>query len=142
MKNLFLGAILFCVTQVSLAQGSPDAIKFVNNLGVKTQIDAAKEQILPSIEVGKEADFIKEFDTAVTDFTNTFTKLVDENYDMELVKAANKKFDETKEMTQVLPKDAVAFQEKVNTLQNEIGMTLQGLVMKYASAEALQQGEE
>ena len=127
MKNLFLGAILFCVTQVSLAQGSPDAIKFVNNLGVKTQIDAAKEQILPSIEVGKEAEF---------------TKLVDENYDMELVKAANKKFDETKEMTQVLPKDAVAFQEKVNTLQNEIGMTLQGLVMKYASAEALQQGEE
>ncbi|MBA5792165.1 hypothetical protein H1R17_04560 [Flavobacterium sp. xlx-214] len=141
MKKIFLGAAMFFAIQSGFAQ-SQDAKTFVANMGIKQQLDGAKEQILPSIEKGKEADFTKEFDAVVTDFTATFSKLVDENYDMVLVKEANKKFAETKEMTQVMPKDAVAFQEKVNNMQNEIGMSLQGLVMKYADKAALEAAQE
>lgn len=142
MKKFIYGALMFFAVQVSFAQASKDAQTFVSNLGIKAQIETAKQEILPSIQAGKEQEFTKEFDSLVNDFIGTFTKLVDENYNAEEVKAANKKFAETKEMTAVAPKDAMAFQEKVNALQNEIGMSLQGLVMKYADPAVLNAAEE
>lgn len=141
MKKIFLATAMFFAMQIGFAQ-SQDAQTFITNLGIKAQLDTAKEGILPDIQVGKEEDFKKEFDTTVNEFIGSFGKLVDESFNMDEVKLANKKFAETKELTKVLPKDAVAFQEKVGTLQNELGMTLQGLVMKYANEEALQQAEE
>lgn len=138
MKKLILGTLMFFAVQIGFAQASQDAQTFVSNLGLKAQVDAAKEQILPMIEVGKEEEFKKEFDLLVTDFTNSYSKLVDDNFDSTEVKAANKKFIETKELSKVSPKDVVAFQEKVTALQNEIGISLQGIVMKYANQEALQ----
>lgn len=137
MKKLILGAFMFFAIHGSFAQ-TQDAKTFITNMGIKAQMDQAKEEILPNIETGKEADFIKEFDALVSDFTDSFSKLVDENYDMALIQEANKKFAETKELTQVLPKDAVTFQEKITSLQNEIGVSLQGVLMKYAKPEVLE----
>lgn len=138
MKKLILGTLMFFAVQIGFAQASQDAQTFVSNLGLKAQLDAAKEQILPSIETGKEADFTKEFDEQVLSFISQFSSLVDQNYDINLVKEANKKFAETKVLSQVLPKDAVTFQEKLTSLQNEMGISLQGVMMKYAKAEELE----
>ncbi len=141
MKKVIYGAIMFFAIQTGFAQ-SQDAKTFVTNMGLKTQIDAIKDQVLPAIDTAKVDDFTKEFDTVTNEFVSNFSKLVDENYNVDEVKDANKKFAETNELTQIAPKDAITFEQKVNTLQTEIGMTLQGLVMKYASAEALQEAEE
>lgn len=141
MKKIIFGTAMFFAIQIGFAQ-SQDTQTYIANLGVKTQIETQKQQILPMIDATKLEDFNKEFDVVASSFVTDFTKLVDENYDAAEIKDANKKFAETKEMTQLAPKDAAAFQEKVNTLQTEVGMTMQGLVMKYASAEAMQQTEE
>lgn len=141
MKKLILGSLLFFAVQVGFAQ-SEDAKTYVKNMNVKEQLEAAKKEILPSIQVGKEADFTKEFDTTVNDFIQSFTKAVDENVTADNLKAANKAFNETKQMTPAAPKDLTAFQEKINNLQNEMGMSLQGLVMKYAKPEVLETMQE
>ena len=141
MKKLILGSLLFFAVQVGFAQ-SEDAKTYVKNMNVKEQLEAAKEEILPSIQIGKEADFKKEFDATVNDFIQSFTKAVDENVTADNLKAANKAFNETKQMTPATPKDLTAFQEKVNNLQNEMGMSLQGLVMKYAKPEVLETMQE
>lgn len=141
MKKLILGSLLFFAAHVGFAQ-SQDAKTYVNNMNVKAQLEAAKEEILPSIQIGKEADFKKEFDATVNDFLQSFTKAVDENVTADNLKAANKAFNETKQLTPATPKDLAAFQEKVNNLQNEMGMSLQGLVMKYAKPEVLEAMQE
>jgi len=138
MKKLIFGALMFFAVQASFAQASQEAQTFVQNMGIKAQLDVAKEQILPSILTGKEADFTKEFDEQVLSFVSQFSDLVDQNYDMNLVKEANKKFAETKEMTQIMPKDMASFEEKLTAVQNEMGITLQGIMMKYAKPEALE----
>lgn len=141
MKKFIYGMLVFFAVQTGFAQVSADAKTYVANLGVKEQIDSAKEQILPSIQSGKTEEFSKEFDGLVNDFITSFSKLVEENYNAADLKTANKKFAETKEMTLVTPKDVNVFQEKVTQLQNEIGISLQGLVMKYADP-ALMGGDE
>ncbi|UUV22451.1 hypothetical protein [Paenimyroides aestuarii] len=141
MKKMIFGTVMFFAIQVGFAQ-SQDAQTFVSNMGVKAQIEGAKQQILPAIDTAKVDEFTKEFDAVASNFITDFTKLVDENYDATEIKDANKKYAETKEMTQIAPKDAAAFEQKINALQAEVGMTMQGLVMKYASEEAMQQAEE
>ncbi len=138
---MIFGTFMFFAIQVGFAQ-SQDAQTFVSNMGVKAQIEGAKQQILPAIDTAKVDEFTKEFDAVASSFITDFTKLVDENYDANEIKDANKKYAETKEMTQIAPKDAAAFEQKINALQAEVGMSMQGLVMKYASAEAMQQAEE
>lgn len=142
MKKFIYGMLVFFAVQTGFAQVSADAKTYVTNLGVKEQIDSAKEQILPSIQSGKTEEFSKEFDGLVNDFITSFSKLVEENYNAADLKTANKKFAETKEMTLVTPKDVNVFQEKVTQLQNEIGISLQGLVMKYADPALLGGDEE
>ncbi len=141
MKKFIYGAIMFFAIQTGFAQ-TQDAKTFVDNMGMKANIDGVKQQILPMIDTAKVADFNKEFDALVNGFVSDFSKLVDENYDAAELKAANKKFAETKEVTVLEPKDKTTFEQKAGTLSNEVNMTMQGLVMKYASAEALQQAEE
>lgn len=141
MKKIIFGTAMFFAVQIGFAQ-SQDAQTFVDNMGVKVQIEGAKKQILPAIDTAKVNEFTKEFDALASTFITDFTKLVDENYDATEIKDANKKYAETKEMTQIAPKDTAAFEQKVNALQAEVGMSMQGLVMKYASAEALQEAQE
>lgn len=138
MKKFIYGAMMLFAVQTGFAQ-TQDAKTFVNNT---VNTDAIKQQILPMIDTAKVADFNKEFDALVNGFVTDFSKLVDENYDAAELKAANKKFAETKEVTVLEPKDKTTFEQKATTLSNEVNMTMQGLVMKYASAEALQQAEE
>ncbi|SFN22364.1 hypothetical protein SAMN05421741_102189 [Paenimyroides ummariense] len=141
MKKFIYGAIMLLAVQTGFAQ-TQDAKTFVDNMGMKANIDGVKQQILPMIDTAKVDDFNKEFDALVNGFVTDFSKLVDENYDAAELKAANKKFAETKEVTVLEPKDKTTFEQKAGTLSNEVNMTMQGLVMKYASAEALQQAEE
>lgn len=141
MKKLILGSLLFFAAQVGFAQ-SVDAKTYVKNMNVKEQLESAKKEILPMIQTGKEADFTKEFDSTVNDFIQSFEKAVDENVTAENLKAANKAFTETKQLTPATPKDLASFQEKVNTLQTEVGMSLQGLVMKYGKPEVLEAAQE
>ncbi|MEG1377266.1 MAG: hypothetical protein RSC81_09340, partial [Myroides sp.] len=115
---------------------------FVDNMGMKTNIDGVKEQILPMIDTAKVDDFNKEFDALVNGFVTDFSKLIDESYNAADLKAVNKKFADTKELDVIEPKDKTTFEQKAGALSNEVNMTMQGLVMKYASAEALQQAQE
>lgn len=141
MKKFIYGAIMIFAMQIGFAQ-TQDAKTFVDNMGMQANIDGVKQQILPMIDTAKVDDFNKEFDALVNDFVTDFSKLVDENYDAAELKAANKKFADTKEVTVLEPKDKTTFEQKAGNLSNEVNMTMQGLVMKYASAEALQQAEE
>jgi len=141
MKKFIYGAIMFFAIQTGFAQ-SQDAKTFVNST---VNTDAIKQQILPMIDTAKVDDFNKEFDALVNGFVTDFSKLVDENFDAADLKAANKKFADTKdiqELGMIEPKDKAAFEQKAGALSTEVNMTMQGLVMKYASAEALQQAEE
>lgn len=141
MKKFIYAAMMLFAVQTGFAQ-TQDAKTFVDNMGMKANIDGVKQQILPMIDTAKVDDFNREFDALVNGFVTDFSKLVDENYDAAELKAANKKFAETKEVTVLEPKDKTTFEQKAGTLSNEVNMTMQGLVMKYASAEALQQAEE
>lgn len=141
MKKFIYGAIMLLAVQTGFAQ-TQDAKTFVNNT---VNTDAIKQQILPMIDTAKVADFNKEFDALVNGFVTDFSKLVDENFDAAELKAVNKKFADTKnvqDLATIQPKDKATFEQKATTLSNEVNMTMQGLVMKYASAEALQQAEE
>ena len=141
MKKFIYGAMMLFVVQTGFAQ-TQDAKTFVNNT---VNTDAIKQQILPMIDTAKVADFNKEFDALVNGFVTDFSKLVDENFDAAELKAVNKKFADTKDvqdLATIQPKDKATFEQKATTLSNEVNMTMQGLVMKYASAEALQQAEE
>lgn len=141
MKKLIYGAIMFFAIQTGFAQ-TQDAKTFVSNT---VNTDAIKQQILPMIDTAKVADFNKEFDVLVSGFITDFSKLVDENFDAADLKTANIKFADTKdinELAMIEPKDKAIFEKKAGALSNEVNMTMQGLVMKYASAEALQQVEE
>lgn len=141
MKKFIYGAIMLLAMQTGFAQ-TQDAKTYVENMGMKANTEAVKQQILPMIDTAKVADFNKEFDALVIGFTNDFSKLVDENYNAADLKAANKKFAETQQLDVIEPKDKAAFEQKVIALSNDTNMTIEGLVMKYASAEALQQAEE
>lgn len=141
MKKLIYGAMMFFAIQTGFAQ-TQDAKTFVNNT---VNTDAIKQQILPMIDTAKVDDFNKEFDVLVNGFITDFSKLVDENFDAADLKAANNKFADTKnvqDLTTIQPKDIATFEQKAGALSNEVNMTMQGLVMKYASAEALQQAQE
>lgn len=141
MKKFIYGAIMIFAVQTGFAQ-TQDAKTFVDNMGMKTNIDGVKEQILPMIDTAKVADFNKEFDALVNGFVTDFSKLIDESYNAADLKAVNKKFADTKELDIIEPKDKTTFEQKAGALSNEVNMTMQGLVMKYASAEALQQAQE
>lgn len=141
MKKFIYGAIMIFAVQTGFAQ-TQDAKTFVDNMGMKTNIDGVKEQILPMIDTSKVADFNKEFDALVNGFVTDFSKLIDESYNAADLKAVNKKFADTKELDVIEPKDKTTFEQKAGALSNEVNMTMQGLVMKYASAEALQQAQE
>ena len=141
MKKFIYGAIMIFAVQTGFAQ-TQDAKTFVDNMGMKTNIDGVKEQILPMIDTAKVADFNKEFDALVNGFVTDFSKLIDESYNAADLKAVNKKFADTKELDVIEPKDKTSFEQKAGALSNEVNMTMQGLVMKYASAEALQQAQE
>jgi len=141
MKKFIYGAIMIFAVQTGFAQ-TQDAKTFVDNMGMKTNIDGVKEQILPMIDTAKVADFNKEFDALVNGFVTDFSKLIDESYNAADLKAVNKKFADTKELDVIEPKDKTTFEQKAGALSNEVNMTMQGLVMKYASAEALQQAQE
>ncbi|KAA5534048.1 hypothetical protein [Paenimyroides baculatum] len=141
MKKFIYGAIMIFAVQTGFAQ-TQDAKTFVDNMGMKTNIDGVKEQILPMIDTSKVADFNKEFDALVNGFVTDFSKLIDESYNAADLKAVNKKFADTKELDVIEPKDKATFEQKAGALSNEVNMTMQGLVMKYASAEVLQQAQE
>ena len=141
MKKFIYGAIMFFAIQTGFAQ-TQDAKTFVSNT---VNTDAIKQQILPMIDTAKVADFNKEFEVLVSGFVTDFSKLVDESFDAADLKAANKKFADTKdikELGMIEPKDKAAFEQKANVLSSEVNLTMEGLVMKYASAEALQQAEQ
>ena len=141
MKKVIYGAIMFFAIQTGFAQ-TQDAKTFVNST---VNTEAIKQQILPMIDTAKVEDFNKEFDALVSGFVTDFSKLVDENFDAADLKAANKKFADTKdiqELGMIEPKDKAVFEQKAGALSNEVNMTMQGLVMKYASAEVLQQAQE
>ena len=141
MKKFIYGAIMFFAIQTGFPQ-TQDAKPFVSNT---VNTDAIKQQILPMIDTAKVADFNKEFEVLVSGFVTDFSKLVDESFDAADLKAANKKFADTKdikELGMIEPKDKAAFEQKANVLSSEVNLTMEGLVMKYASAEALQQAEQ
>lgn len=132
--------MLFAI-QTGFAQ-TQDAKTFVSST---VNTDAIKQQILPMIDTAKVDDFNKEFDALVNGFVTDFSKLVDENFDADELKAVNKKFADTKDINELAmlePKDKAAFEQKAGALSNEVNMTMEGLVMKYASAEVLQQAQE
>lgn len=140
MKKFIYGAAMFFALQSGFAQ-TQDAQTLVANMGVKTQIDAAKQQILPMIKTDNVENFTKEFDALANDFIGKFSMLVDENYNADDIKEANKKFVETKQIAQIMPKDAAILEQKINELQAEANVSMEGLVMKYGDQEALQAQE-
>lgn len=141
MKKIFYTAIIALSMQFGFAQ-TADALTYVNNMGVTSQIQSVKEQLLPAVETGKQEDFNKEFDKAVNDFVTKLAKLIDDNYISNDIVEANKKFNVTKEFVPSTPKDINLFQDKAQELQNEIGITLQGLIMKYADQAMLDAAQE
>ena len=132
MKKIFyiLYIALFS-TQFVFAQTSENSKIYVKNMGIKEKLSGAKHEMLFAIKPEKKPNFTKEFDQTIDNFIISYIKLVDENFNDSEIKAANKTFNETQQLVQPIPKNPVVFEEKINTLHENLDLSLQSIIVKY-----------
>ncbi|HUH25950.1 MAG TPA: hypothetical protein VLY87_04945 [Flavobacterium sp.] len=139
MKKLLYVFIALFTMHFGFAQTSEDAKTYVKNMGIKEQLDETKKEILPGILEKNVTDFTKEFDGVVTDFISSLENLTNEAFSTEALKKFNKSVAESETPELMAPKDPVAFEQNVNTLEENLGLSLQGIVIKYADPAFLEE---
>jgi len=142
MKKLLYVCFAFFAIQVGFAQASPEAKAYIKNLKMKESLDQTKVGITNLILNENLEKFNTEFDNLINTFIADFENLVNENYTAEDLNKLNKSIESNSAPEPIAPKDAVAFQEKANKIQEEMGMSLQGIVMKYGDPVKLEEMEK
>jgi len=130
-KILFTLYIVLFSMQSVFAQTSENSKTYVKNMGIKEKLSGAKNEMLFAIKTEKQPNFTKEFDQTIDNFIVSYIKLVDENVNDSEIKAANKTFHETQQLVQLIPKNPVVFEQKINTLNEKLDLSLQIIIVKY-----------
>lgn len=142
MKKLLYVFIAVFTMHFGFAQTSDDAKIYVKNMKIKEQIDETKKELLSGILEKNVADFNKEFDGVVAEFISGLEILTNDNFSTEALKKFNESVAASETPEFMTPKDPVAFEEKVNALQENLGLSLQGILIKYADPSFLEQLEQ
>lgn len=142
MKKILIAFITLFTIQFGFAQASADAKTYVKNMGIKEQLEDTKKEILPGILEKNVPDFNKEFDGVVADFILGLENLTNETFTTEDLKKFNKSIAESAEPELMNPKDPANFENKINSLQENLGLSLQGILIKYADPAFLQEMEQ
>lgn len=130
-KTLYILYITLFSMQFVFAQTSENSKIYVKNTGIKEKLYGAKHEMLFAIKTEKQPDFTKEFDRTIDDFIISYIKLIDENFNNSDIKVANKVFTETQQLVQPTPKNPFVFEEKLNTLYENLDLSLQNIIVKY-----------
>lgn len=139
MKKMFYTFIALFTLQIGFAQVSSEAKTYIKNSGISEQLDATKTQILPSILEENVADFNKDYDAAVKGYISELETLVHDNFDAADLKKYNESLAANTEPEAMMPKDLQGFQQKAGTLQENLALFINGLVVKYADPAVLEQ---
>ena len=140
-KTLYVFIALFTL-QIGFAQVSEEAKTYIKNAGIPEQLDATKTQILPAILEENRVAFNKDYDAATKNYISELETLVNDNFETADLKKYNESIIVNTAPEAMVPKDAVGFQQKANTLQQNLGLFLQGLMEKYADPAILQQMQQ
>lgn len=141
MKKFIYSAILLFAIQIGFAQ-TQDAKTYVKNLGIKEQLDLVKTNVTEVILAENTASFNKEFDDLVTNYLTNIENLMSENYSAEDLNKMNKSIENKETFEPIKPKDITSFQEKAEKYEQEMGMSIEGVLVKYGDPAKLQAMEE
>ena len=78
----------------------------------------------------------------VAEFISNFENLVHENFSTEDLNKMNKSIENNIQIDPIMPKDAVAFQEKALKAEEEMGLSLEGILLKYGDPVKLEQMQQ
>src|SRR5690554_6615731 len=139
MKKMFYAFIALFTLQIGFAQVSSEAKTYIKNTGINEQVEEPKAQILPSILEENVADFNKDYDAAVKGYISELETLFHDNFDAANLKKYKESFAANTEPEAMMSKDLQGFQQKAGTLQEILGLSINGLVVKYADPAVLEQ---
>lgn len=142
MKKIFLLAVAFLTMQFSFAQASAEAKTYIKNLGIKESLEMSKKDISDLILPENLTNFSNEFDTVSSQFISTFENLFHESFTIEDLKRMNSSIENNTAIDPIMPKDLESFQEKAIKAEEEMGLTIEGIVMKYGDPVKLQQMQQ
>lgn len=142
MKKIFLLAVAFFAMQFSFAQASAEAKTYVKNLGVKESLDMSKKDISDLILPENLTNFNSEFDAIAANFITSFENLFHENFTSEDLNKMNSSIENNTTLDPIMPKNLETFQEKAMKAEEEMGLSLEGIVMKYGDPVKLEQMQQ
>lgn len=133
MKKMFLAAIFMMVAQLGTAQVSDalkaDVKKLLEISGSNNQMDAVKKQILAIVPAEKQADFSKDFETALVPLIKAQQDFYTKEFTHDDIKQMIK-FYESPAGKKYVQKVEV-LEESIGQLSEEFGNQIEQLVMKY-----------
>mgnify|MGYP006170766843 CR=1 FL=1 len=131
MKKIVLVAFLVLSSAVTFAQDAfkKDVLEMMKVSGVNASMDAAKKQVVSMIPADKQAEFTKEFDAILAKVADQQAKNYMEVYTHDDIKAMLKFYESP--VGKKIQEKASILTEKSMEIQQNIGMEIQGLMMKY-----------
>lgn len=131
MKKIVLVAFLVLSSAVTFAQDAfkKDVLEMMKVSGVNASMDAAKKQVVSMIPTDKQAEFTKEFDAVLAKVADQQAKNYMEVYTHDDIKAMLKFYESP--VGKKIQEKASILTEKSMEIQQNIGMEIQGLMMKY-----------
>jgi hypothetical protein len=131
MKKIIFTLTLFVAANFAIAQDAfkSDVVKVIEMSGANTSMDAVKKQVLGMIPESKHPEFLTEFDVVINSINDEQVKNFMEVYTHDDIKEMIK-FYGTPTGKKIKEKAGV-LAEKNMTMQQTIGMQLQGIMMKY-----------
>lgn len=142
MKKLLFICVAFFTIQFSFAQASTEAKNYIKNLGIKQQLELVKNDITNVILAENIDNFNKEYDELVNNYVGNFENLMHESYSTEDLNKMNSQLEKNEALEPIMPKDLESFQQKAEKYENEMGISIEGIVMKYGDPAKLQEMEQ
>jgi hypothetical protein len=142
MKKLLFICVALLSIQFSFAQASTEAKTYIKNLGIKQQLDLIKGDVSNVILAENTDQFNKEYDDLVTSYITSLENLMHDSYSAEDLNKMNTSLEKNEALEPIMPKDLESFQQKAEKIENEMGMSIEGIVMKYGDPVKLQEMEQ
>ncbi|WP_159799601.1 DUF2059 domain-containing protein [Flavobacterium sp. MK4S-17] len=135
MKKVLLAFAFLLVAQIGSAQANSefkkDVLKYIELSGVAATYEKLVDQFSQSIPAEKQAEFKKEIKTSINGLVDKTADLYMKELSHEDIKAAIKFYESPsgKKISALTQSDS--FMEKAQSLGQEWGMSVQGIMMKY-----------
>src|SRR5690606_41431025 len=117
-------------------------ITYFKNLGVRESLEFSKKDSYELILPENLTNFNSEFDAIYATFIKIFENLFHENYTSEDLNKMNSSIENNTTLDPIMPKDLETFQEKAMKAEEEMGLSLEGIVMKYGDPVKLEQMQQ